>query len=152
MAWHRPMDPQIYSTAWHGKSWHGIARKIHRALAQGVSDHQLLDSNKEQHSFFFAGLIPKWTIFKSTINIEPQLLQLLLFCCCCCCCSNCCFLFKPRRARGGCEGASVLLDRLANLWRVTFFLHQFLGILCCLILSYFVQNLTSNGFQNGVHF
>ena len=30
------------------------------------------------NTLFFTGLIPKWTIFKSKINIEAQLLQLLL--------------------------------------------------------------------------
>ena len=54
-----------------------ICQNIRRALAQGVSDHELLDSNKEQHPFF-TGLNPNWTIFKAKINIEPQLLQLLL--------------------------------------------------------------------------
>ena len=29
-------------------------------------------------NILFAGLIPKWTILKAKINIEPQLLQLLL--------------------------------------------------------------------------
>ena len=54
-----------------------LEKHIHRALAQGVSDHRPLDSNKVQHPFF-TGLNPNWTIFKAKINIEPQLLQLLL--------------------------------------------------------------------------
>ena len=37
---------------------------IRRALAQGVSDHQLLDSNKEQHPFFYRSQ-PKLDNFQS---------------------------------------------------------------------------------------
>ena len=38
--------------------------KIRRALAQGVSDHKLLDSNKEQHPFFYRSQ-PKLDNFQS---------------------------------------------------------------------------------------
>ena len=42
----------------------GQILKIRRALAQGVSDHQLLDSNKEQHPFFYRSQ-PKLDNFQS---------------------------------------------------------------------------------------
>ena len=69
-----------------------------------------------------------------------------------CCCSSCCFLFKTGRARGGCQGASGSSDRQSNLRRVTFFLYQFMCLLCFLSFSYFLQNGSSNSSQNGVHF
>ena len=120
--------------------------KVRRALAQGVSDHQLLDSNKE-HILFVTSLNPSWTIFKAKINIEPQLLQLLLLLL-----LLLLKLFLVPGARGGCQGASGSGDRQSFLRRVTFFLHLFLGILRFLICSYFVQNWSPNSSQNGVHF
>ena len=124
----------------------GPLGKIRRALAQGVSDHQPLDSNNEQ-SFFVAVLIQKWTVFKANINIEPQLLQLLLLLL-----LLLLKLFLVPGARGGCQGASGSGDRHSFLRRVTFFLHLFLGILRFLIFPYFVQNWSSNSSPNGVHF
>ena len=54
-----------------------LFQKIRRPLAQGVSDHTLLDFTRS-NILFFTGLIPKCTIRKAKINIERQLLQLLL--------------------------------------------------------------------------
>ena len=127
----------------------GMPEAIRRALAQGVSDHRPLDSNNEQHPFL-ASLIPKRTMFKTKINIEPQLLQLMLLLLLLLLKSL--FLVQKTGARGGCQGASGSGDRWLFLRRVTFFLHLFLGILRFLMFSYFVQNWSSNSSNNGVHF
>ena len=125
-------------------------KKIRRALAQGVSDHELLDSKKEQHPFSLQVSTQTGQFSKQKSTSSHSCCNCC--CCCCCCCSNCCFLFKKRAREGGCQGASGSSDRHPNLRRVTFFLHLFLGILRLLIFSYFVQNWSPNSSQNGVHF
>ena len=123
-----------------------IQNYIRRALAQGVSDHQPLDSHKEQHPFFYRSH-PQMDNFQSkngqataaaTVAVVVAVVAQIVSC--------------SGRARGGCQGASGSGDRQPFLRRVTFFLHLFLGILRLLIFSYFVQNWSPNSSQNGVHF
>ena len=61
-------------------------REIRRALAQGVSEHKLLDSNKEQHPFFYRSQ-PKLDNFQSK-NQHRATAQIVVSC------------SETRRARG----------------------------------------------------